>query len=60
MQKIIHEIFLDHITFVTQANDKIIKPIMAVYFHDMPEDGFAANFHHGLGAHISFFRYTGT
>ena len=55
-----HEIFLDDVAFVTQADNKIIKPVLAVNFHDMPENRLAADLHHGFWPGISLFRYTGT
>jgi hypothetical protein len=59
VQEIIHEILLDHVAFVAKANDKIIEAIMAINFHDMPENGLTADLHHGLGPGICFFRYPG-
>jgi hypothetical protein len=43
-----HEILLDHISFVTQTNDKVVETELAIDFHDMPKYGLAANIDHWL------------
>lgn len=37
MQKIIGEIFLDHIALVTTAHNKLRESMVGIYFHQMPE-----------------------
>ena len=59
MNEIIHEILFDHIALVTKTDDELVKPVLAVNFHDMPEDGFAPNFNHWFGAYIRLFRDPG-
>ena len=49
MEKVIGEIFLDQITFVTSTDHKIIYPMGTVNFQDMPQDWAAANLYHWLG-----------
>ena len=49
MQEIIHEIFFNHISFIAKTNDKLIKTIMAVYFHYMPQNGLPPISTIGLG-----------
>jgi hypothetical protein len=36
VQEIMHEILLDQIAFIAQADDKLIEPIMTIDLHDMP------------------------
>jgi hypothetical protein len=49
------EVFLDHETLISAADNEIIQSVCGIYFHDMPEDRLAADFDHGLGPIIGFF-----
>src|SRR5690349_13965738 len=55
MDVIVHEIFLDHVTFVAKTDNKFIESEMAVILHDMPEYRLVANLNHGLGFKMGFF-----
>ena len=36
MQQIVGEILFDQVSFVSEANDKLVEPVVGVYFHDVP------------------------
>src|SRR5262245_26978665 len=55
MQKIVHKIFLNYISLVTKAYDKIIEAVMTINFHDVPKDRSPPNLDHGLGLDDRFF-----
>src|SRR5208282_1094103 len=57
---IVQEIFLDHVAAVSEAEHKIGKTIVRIQLHNMPKDRTTADFHHGLGAILSFLAQTGT
>jgi len=50
------KIFFNKIPFVSQENDKVVKPIMGVNFHDVPKDRFSSDFNHRFRTDIGFFR----
>ena len=50
MQKVVGEIFLDDIAFVSTANHEIVYSVSGINFHDMPKNGLATNFDHRFGA----------
>lgn len=51
---IVTEKFLDHLAFVTQAEDEIFVPVMSIRLHDMPENRTPADGHHRLGPELGF------
>src|SRR4051794_34711987 len=55
MEKIIGEIFLDHIPLVSKAYDEIVASEGRVILHDVPENRLAPDLHHRLRAHVRFF-----
>lgn len=60
MQKIMGEIFLDHITLIPQADDELIDAIVRIDLHDVPEDRLAADLYHGLGLEMGLLADPGT
>ncbi|OSZ70704.1 hypothetical protein CAP39_07000 [Sphingomonas sp. IBVSS1] len=60
MQEVIGEKFLNHIAFVTKADDEIIQAGSGIDFEDMPENRHAADFHHRLWANPRLFAKPGT
>ena len=60
MEVIVGKVFFDHIAFIAQANDEFMESIGRIDFHDMPEDGAAANFNHWFRSQIGFFADAGT
>ena len=49
------ELFLDHIVRVTTTDDEIIEmPLINLHLQDLPENGPAADVHHGLGLEVNF------
>jgi hypothetical protein len=54
VQRVVRKIFLDDVALVTKADDEIIEAIVAVKFHDMPEDRAAAHLDHRLGTDVGF------
>jgi hypothetical protein len=59
MEEVVRKIFLDHVTFVAEADYKIVEAVMAVDFHDMPEDRTAPHLHHRLRTDAGFFAQPG-
>src|ERR1700743_2867265 len=51
---VIHEILFYKKSLIAQANNKIIEPIMTIYLHYMPENGFPPYLHHRLGTGLRF------
>ena len=58
MTEIVGKIFFDDILFVAAADDEFIDTVVAVSFHDMPQDGHVADFDHRLGLVDAFFADT--
>ena len=54
VQEVVRKIFLDQIAFVAAADHEVMDPMVGVNLHDVPEDGFTANFDHGLGLEVCF------
>jgi hypothetical protein len=54
VQKIVGEVFLDHVTLVTQANDEVVDIVSRVDLHYMPKYRLAADFDHGFGLEVRF------
>ena len=54
VQKIVREVFLDHIALVTEANDEIVNAMMRIHFHDVPQNRLAADFDHRFGLQMRF------
>ena len=59
MEKVISEILLDHISFVSTADHEVVDAVVAVGLEDVPEDGFAAHLDHGLGPQVRLFCQAG-
>lgn len=54
MQEIVREIFLDHIAFVTTADNEIVHAVGRVQLHDVPKDRLATDLDHGFGLKVCF------
>src|SRR5439155_18961211 len=52
---IVQEIFLDHISPVSKAQNEITKAVMRVQLHDVPQDRAAADLNQRLRTELSFF-----
>ena len=52
MTEIVGKIFFDDILFVAAADDEFIDTVVAVSFHDMPQDGLSSDFNHRLGIRL--------
>ena len=50
------KILLDAVPLIAAANDKVRHAVGTENLHDMPQNGLAANFDHGLGAQMGFLR----
>ena len=55
MQEVIREPLLDHVLLVARADDKVVKTVVGIFLHDMPQDGHVADFDHRLGLVDAFF-----
>lgn len=60
MTEIVGKIFFDDILFVAAADDEFIDTVVAVSFHDMPQDGLSSDFNHRFGYQIGGFAQTCT
>lgn len=58
IEEIVVEPFLDHLLFVAGTDDEIPHAVVGVFFHDVPEDGPAADLDHGFGLILRFFTDT--
>src|SRR5260221_2570009 len=52
---VIAEVFLDHLTAVTQAEHELLEAVLRVRFHHVPEDRPVADGHHRLRAKLGLF-----
>jgi hypothetical protein len=52
---IVEEILPNHGTAVAQAQHELVKAVVRVDFHDVPQNGPAADLDHGLGSKVGFF-----
>ena len=57
VQEVVREVFLDDVAFVAETDHEIVDSVMGVDFHDVPQDGLAANFDHRLGLQVRLFTY---
>ena len=55
MEEVVGEVFLDDVALVSAADDEVVDAVLGVELEDVPEDGSAADFDHGLGAEGGFF-----
>jgi len=55
VEEVVGEVFLDDVALVSEADDEVVDALSGVELEDVPEDGAAADFHHGLGADGGFF-----
>ena len=59
VKKVIGEVFLDDIAFVTATDHEVVDPVVGINLHDVPENGLAPDFDHWLGLQVGFFGNTG-
>ena len=59
-QLIMAEVILDHLSPVSQGQDKILMTEMGVILHDMPENGTFPDIHHRFGTKFRLLTQTGT
>src|SRR5437660_66345 len=52
---VVAKVFLDYVTFIAQAQNKIFMAVVGVDFHDVPENWPLANRHHGFGTESGLF-----
>src|ERR1035437_997198 len=60
MQEVIGKIFLDHISFISAANNKVIISICGIYLHYMPENWSSTNLNHRLWFQVRLFTQSGS
>ena len=46
VKEVVGEVFLDEVALVTATDDKVINAVCGIGFHDVPENGFAADLDH--------------
>ena len=49
MKKIVCESLFDHISFISETYDELIKSLMCISFHNMSKNWLSSDFHHWLG-----------
>ena len=49
VKEIVCKEFLYHILLVSQTDDEIMEAELRVILHNMPQNGLASDFNHGLG-----------
>lgn len=49
VKEVIGKVFLDDVALITAADNELVDPVGRIDLHYMPEDRFAADFHHRLG-----------
>ena len=59
MQEVIREPLLDHVLLVARADDKVVKAVVGIFLHDMPEDRHSTDLYHRFRAKLGFLGYTG-
>ena len=60
VQEVVGEVLLDDVALVSQADNEFVDALLRVQLEDVPQNGLAANLHHGLGADRVFFAKTRT
>ena len=55
VQEVVREIFLDDVLLVARADDELVKTVVAVELHDVPQNRHPAQLHHGLGLELRLF-----
>src|SRR3546814_107593 len=48
---VVEKIELDDLRLVAGEHDELVEAVVGVDLHDVPDDGTAADLHHGLGPH---------
>ena len=59
VEEVVGEVLLDDVALVAAADDEVVDAVLGVELEDVPEDGPAANFHHGLGTEGGLFADAG-
>ena len=59
VQEVVREIFLDDVLLVARADDELVKTVVAVQLHDVPQNRHPAQLHHGLRLELAFFTDAG-
>ena len=49
VEEIVGEVLLNQITLLTSTDDKIIDSVMGINLQNVPQNGLATDFYHGLG-----------
>jgi len=55
VKEIIRKPFFDHISLISQTDNKIFMPVLSIVFHDVPENWLSTNFYHRLRLDGGFF-----
>lgn len=55
MQEVVREVLLDDVLLVARADDELVKTVVAVQLHDVPQNRHPAQLHHGLGLELRLF-----
>src|SRR5262249_42381141 len=56
---IVKKVFLDDVGFVSEAQDEVLVPILAVVLHHVPQDRLMSDRHHGLRNAFRIFANSG-
>lgn len=55
MQEVVRKILLDDVLLVACADNELVEAVVAVQFHDVPEDGHPAQLYHGFWFELALF-----
>ena len=55
MQEVVGKVLFDEVALVAATDDEVGDAVVRIHLHDVPQDGLATDFDHGLGAGRGFF-----
>jgi hypothetical protein len=59
MKEVVREVLLDQIPLVATTDDEVAHSVDGVRFHDVPENGLAADLNQGFRAKMALFADSG-
>ena len=55
VQEVVREVLLDDVLLVARADDELVKTVVAVQLHDVPQNRHPAQLYHRLGLELRLF-----
>ena len=59
MQKVIGEVFPDHLALKAAADDEVVDAVSRIDLEDVPQNGPPTDYDQGLALELGLFRYAG-